>query len=146
LFGAILLLALLAGPSARAADSRQARFVVQVNVPVRAALAPVEQPARLIVSEDDVARGYKDVSARYVVQSNSRRGWLLRLSPRLGVTRHVEVGGLSTAVVLQGESVEIHQPQALEPRDLELDYRFVLSPDAKPGNYELPILVSATPL
>lgn len=143
--GAVLLLALVAGEDARA-DARQTQFVVQVTVPARAALAPVAQPARLIVSEDDVARGYKDVSARYVVESNSRRGWLLHLSPRVGVTRHVEVEGLSRTVVLQGESVAIYQSQALEPRDLELDYRFVLSPDAKPGSYELPILVAATPL
>jgi hypothetical protein len=142
---AVLLLALVAGASAHA-DTEQAQFVVRATVPARAAVEAVEQPTHLKVSAEDVARGYKDVSARYAVESNTVRGWLLRLSPRMGVTRHVEVRGLSQTVVLRGENVEIYQPQAPEPRDLELDYRFVLSPEVEPGSYELPVHVSATPL
>ena len=143
--GAVLLLALVAGASARA-DTEQAQFVVQATVSARATIEAVEQPTHLTVSAEDVARGYKDVSARYAVESNTVRGWLLRLSPRIGVTRHVEVRGLYRTVVLQGESVEIYQSRAPEPRDLELDYRFVLSPNVEPGSYELPVYVSATPL
>lgn len=143
--GAFLLLALAAGAGARA-DSRQAQFLVRVAVPARVTLAAVEQPTQLSVSEADLARGYMDVSARYVVESNTRDGWLLRLSPRLGITRHVEVRGLSGTLVVQGDSVEVFRPQAREAEPLELDYRFVLAPDVAPGTYQLPIHVAATPL
>jgi len=142
--GAVLLFALLAGTPAYA--QHRAQFVVQVTVPARVTLAATEQPTRLALTEEDIARGYKDVSARYVVDQNSDRGWLLRLSPRTGLTRHVEVRGLSATLVLQAETVEVYQPQASEPQSLELDYRFVLAADAQPGSYQLPVQLSAAPL
>jgi hypothetical protein len=143
--GTLLLLALVAGVAARA-DSREALFVVRADVPARATLEVIAQPTDLSVSEEDLARGYKDVSALYVVASNTRRGLLLRLSPRLGVTNHVEVRGPTGTYVVQDDSVEIYRPRAAEPEHLALDYRFVLAPGARPGRYELPILVAATPL
>lgn len=144
LLGAVLLVSLVTGTPAHGQQHTQ--FVVQATVPARVTLAAVEQPTRLSLTEDDVARGYKDVSARYRVASNSSRGWLLHLSPRLGATSHVEVHGLSAPVVLRNESVEVYQPRASEPQSLALDYRFVLDPDTQPGDYELPIHLSATPL
>ena len=145
--GAVLLLALMAGAGAAArAETRQAQFLVQVTVPERAMLVAVEQPTHLSVSEDDLLRGYKDVPARYRVETNAPRGWLLRLSPRLGITRHVEVRGLSGALVVQGDDIEVYRPRTSEAEHLEVDYRFVLAPGVEPGTYELPIHAAATPL
>lgn len=143
--GALLFLALVAAAGARA-DTRQAQFLVHVAVPARATLVAVEQPTRLSVSEADRARGYMDVSARYVVESNARAGWLLRLSPRLGITRQVEVRGLSTTLVVQGDGVEVFRSRTSGAEHLELDYRFFLAPGVEPGTYELPIHVAVTPL
>ena len=143
--GAMLLLALVAGSGAYA-ETRQAQFLVRVTVPPHATIEPIEQPANLQLSATDVARGYKDVTARYLVDSNSRRGFLLRLTQRIGLTQHVEVDGLAAPLVLREETVEVYHPHASEPLDLELDYRLVLEPDAQPGNYELPVHLSATPL
>ena len=144
LLGAVLLVSLVTGTPAY--GQQRAQFLVQATVPARVTLATVEQPTRLWLTEDDVARGYKDVSARYRVASNDSRGWLLRLSPRLGVTAQVEVRGLAAPLVLGEHGVEVYQPRASEPRHLELDYRFVLEPGTQPGSYELPIHLSATPL
>lgn len=144
-FGTFLLLAMVAGAGARA-DTRQAQFLVHATVPARASLAAVEQPTHLNVSEADLARGYVDISARYVVESNTREGWLLRLSPRLGITRHVEVRGLSAPLVVQGDEVEVYRARTSDAERLELAYRFVLAPGVEPGTYELPIHVAATPL
>ena len=143
--GALLLLAIVAGGDARA-DTRQAQFVVQAIVPARATLAAVDQPTRLDVSREDLDRGYLDVSVRYVVETNAPRGWLLRLSPRLGLTRHIEVRGLSHTVVVREEGVEVFRPRASETERLELDYRLVLAPGAQPGTYHMPVHVAATPL
>jgi len=143
--GSILMLVLAAGVGARA-DTRQAQFLVQVTVPARASLVAAEQPAHLSVSEEDLVRGYKDVSARYVVESNARQGWLLQLSPRLGITQHIEVRGLSGTVLVRDEGVEVFRPRTREPERLELHYRLVLAPDARPGTYDMPVHVAATPL
>jgi hypothetical protein len=117
LLGAVLLVSLVTGTPAHGQQHTQ--FVVQATVPARVTLATVEQPTRLSLTEDDVVRGYKDVSARYQVVSNSSRGWLLHLSPRLGVTAHVEVYGLSAPIVLQRgkrRGVSAAGERATEPR------------------------------
>jgi hypothetical protein len=143
--GAVLLLALMAGPSARA-DTEQAAFLVTATVPERVVLARVEHPSRLAISAADVLRGYKDVSARYVVSQNTERGWVLQLSPRIGITRHVEVRGLSRDLVLGNESVEVYRPGTAAREDIWLDYRLVLDVDVEPGTYDMPVHVTATPL
>jgi hypothetical protein len=143
--GGILVLAMLA-PTAALAASGQAQFLVRVNVPERVTVEAVEQPARLLLSEADIERGYKDVSARYVVSSNTGRGWLLRLDPRLGLTRHIEVRGLGQRLVLHDQGIEIHRLQPGRRESLALEYRFVLAPDAGPGVYDLPVFLTAAPL
>lgn len=140
-----IVVAWLAAASAHA-EARHASFVVSVNVPARAELRAIDQPALIQVSEQDVTRGYKDVTARYRVESNTPRGWLLRLAPRLGVAQRVEVQGLSAPVVLAGDAVEVYRARALEPERLSLTYRLVLGQGTPPGTYQLPIHVSAMPL
>jgi hypothetical protein len=141
-----LVLATVAAGAAVGAESRQANFIVTVSVPARATLQAIEQPARLHISAEDVVRGFKDVSARYIVESNTADGWLLRFAPRLGVATQVEVQGLQSQVVVHADTVEVYRARARAPERLTLEYRFVLEPDAQPGSYELPIHVSATPL
>ena len=128
------------------ADSRHTSFVVSATVPERATLEVLEQPALVQISEQDVARGYKDVAAQYQVESNTVRGWLLRLAPRIGVAQQIEVQGLSSPVVLAGDVVEVYRARASEPERLALQYRLVLDPGTRPGGYQLPIQVSAVPL
>lgn len=143
--GAVLLFALAAGAVAHA-ETQPARFMVTAVVRDRVSVEAVEQPRRFTLSETDVRRGYKDVSARYVVDSSANEGYLLQLSPRLGLTARVEVSGLSSALVLHQDSVEVYRPQVAEPQDLTLGFRFVLQPDAQPGTYDMPVHVSAIPL
>jgi hypothetical protein len=109
-------------------------------------LTALDQPAELSISEADLERGYKDVAATYRVSHNDRRGYLLSLSPRIGVTREVEVQGFDAAFVMREESVEIVQPGPPGSHELALGFRFVLDPSAEPGRYPLPVLVTARPL
>jgi hypothetical protein len=124
----------------------QARFTVSAIVPVRVTLTAFDEPSEMAISAADLERGYKDVAATYRVSHNDRRGYLLSLSPRLGVTREVEVRGLNTALVMREESVEIVQRGPPGSHELALGFRFVLDPAAVPGRYRLPVLVTARPL
>jgi hypothetical protein len=142
--GAMMLAAALANPAS--ADQRQAGFQVGVTVPVRVTLEVVEQPTQLALTDEDVARGYKDVSARYRVRYNDRRGYLLRLAPRLGVTQYVEVRGLGGNIVLREAAIDISRAGAAFLQDLALEFHFVLDPSASPGIVELPVHVAATPI
>lgn len=140
--GTCALLALVAGTAVHA-ETRQAQFQVRVTVAPRITLAAVEEPVRLEVTAADIARGYVDVSARYRVESNSRRGWLLQLSPRAGLADRVEVQGFASPVVVGDEGVEIYRP-AGSGEEFALAYRVVLKPGARPGRYAPPLHLSAT--
>jgi hypothetical protein len=141
--GVVALAALLAGPAL--ADQARTRFIVSAVVPKRVTLTVLEQPAQLLLSSEDIERGYKEVSARYRVQHNDPHGYLLHLAPRIGLTRRIEVRGLATEVRLDDADLAIRQTSAGNRHDFELAFRFVLDPEARPGSYALPVHVTAAP-
>ena len=142
--GVVALAVLLAAPVL--ADQAQTRFTVSAVVPKRVTLTVLEQPAQLVLSDSDIERGYKDVSARYQVRHNDRNGYLLYLAPRIGLTRQIEVRGLAAEVVLGDTDLAIRQASAGRLHDFDLAFRFVLDPAARPGSYALPVHVTAAPL
>jgi hypothetical protein len=142
--GGVVLAALLAGPAL--ADQARARFTVSAVVPKRVTLTALEQPSQLTLSAEDIERGYKDAAARYRVRHNDPNGYLLRLAPRIGLTRQVQVRGLAAEVLLGDEDLAIRQAYTGRVHDFELAFRFVLDPAARPGTYTLPIHVTAAPL
>jgi hypothetical protein len=139
-------LVLLAVSGSVAAEQASTRFTVSAVVPQQVSVQAVDQPARLAVTSEDVLRGYKDVSARYEVRHNIADGYLLSLSPRLGVATRVEVLGLDGAIELRDHGVEIHRRRPGGLERLGLTFRFVLDAAARPGSYALPIHLSASPL
>ena len=142
--GVVALAALLAGPAL--ADQAQTRFTVSAVVPRRVTLTVLEQPVQLMLSAEDIERGYKDVAARYQVRHNDPNGYLLHLAPRIGLTRHVEVRGLGAAIQLGDADLAVRQASVGRLHDFELAFRFVLDPSARPGSYALPVHVTAAPL
>ena len=142
--GVVALAALLASPAL--ADQARARFTVSAVVPKRVTLTALEQPAQLTLTVEDIERGYKDVSARYQVRHNDPHGYLLHLAPRIGLTRQIEVRGLTSDVLLGDADLAIRQASAGRLHDFELAFRFVLDPAARPGSYALPVHVTAAPL
>ena len=143
--GVFLLLAVVAGADALA-DARQAQFMVQAIVPARVTMTVLEQPEEIEVSTADLERGYAVLTATYRVSHNDRRGYLLSILPRQGLTRQIEVQGLTTGLVMGNEPVELFQPRQPGSHQLSLAFRFVLDPAVVPGRYPLPVLVDARPL
>ncbi|MGB5101936.1 MAG: hypothetical protein WBO04_01280 [Steroidobacteraceae bacterium] len=114
-------------------------FTVSVSVAPRASLDVFGLPGRLPLSDEDVARGYLDFVATCRVRSNDPRGYILRLVPRTGPTRAIEVRGLGEDMVLGEDSVEIHRPAAGKSQALEFRVRLVLDPRATAGTYAMPL-------
>ena len=142
-FGTILLVAVLSNPAS--AGQGQASFTVGATVPVRVSLEIVEQP-EFTLTDEDVARGYKDVSAQYVVRNNDRNGYLLEFAPRGDIAQRVEIRGLGAEVVMRRAIVDVHQPGDTFRQDLSLQFHCVLDASSRPGTFELPVGVAATPL
>jgi hypothetical protein len=143
---ALTLVLLAAASLPAAAEQASARFTVSAIVPQRVTLQAIDQPALLAVSSEDIARGYKDLSARYEVRHNTGHGYVLSLSPRLGLASRVEVLGLDSAIELRDQTVDLHRNRPSGLERLVLTFRFVLDATARPGSYALPVHVGAAPL
>ncbi len=137
-------IALLAGQPAVAATT---------SVSVSAFVRPTAtcfidvQPGNVLVTADDVRRGYVDLpaSSRVRVRTNSANGYMLVLE--------VESAEFD-AVVLEesGERVEVRGTGLVERpfrgrADVvsELGYRLLLNPATQPGVYAWPVSLSAQP-
>ncbi len=143
-----LLLALLAlVPTQVEADTQRAQMLVSAYVIPVARVDSAGAPGTVVVTAADLALGYKDVSARYRVSNNDAHGYLLQFSERAGFTRAIEVRGLGAPVELGVFGATV--PQFGGPRrdaDLDLQYRLHLAAHVRPGEYTLPVAVSANPL
>lgn len=128
------------------ADTSESRFTVSVTVPVRTDIAVLEEPNAVLLSAEDVTRGYKIVSARYRVSSNARRGYLLQFTPRIGLAHTIEIAGLGSHVTVQEEAVEVWRRPVGEPEEVALQLRLLLQPSVAPGRHVLPLHVTAVPL
>lgn len=131
------------------AGSVSASLAVSVVVPPRAILSVESEPSTLLVTEEDVARGYVEVpkASRVQVRTNTPGGWLAELQVREGPYRSIEVTGLGAPAQVNANGGWIAQPYpgTTRPVSLELGYRFLLAPDARPGVYPWPVALSAIP-
>jgi hypothetical protein len=154
---ATILAVLAAALAANAFGERTgASFTVAVTVPLRMALESLD-PAPIELTAQDVARGYKDVAARYRVRHNDRRGYVLEIST-LDPVRAVEVRDFDDGVgqsrervaaavdVASRDAVTIRRPGAPFEQVLALQLRLVLDPSTRPGTFALPLHVVATPI
>jgi hypothetical protein len=128
------------------ADSRESRFTVSVTVPVLTDLSILEEPNPMLLSAEDVARGYLIVSARYRVSCNARRGYLLQFTPRVGLAHTIEIAGLGYNVTVRDEAVEVRRPPVAVAEEVALQLRLLLQPAVAPGSHVLPLYVTAVPL
>ena len=140
---AALVLAMASCPAS--GEQGRAQFTVAVTVPTSRPRSH-DQPTELTLSAEDVARGYKEVSARYRISHNDRNGYLLRVAPRSDLARYIEVRGLGANVVLGDDGVDIALPGDDFQQELALTFHFELNEASHPGTFELPVSLDAIPL
>ncbi len=131
------------------AGQKSATLLVSATVIANARVRTDYQATQLSISANDVARGYVEISAasRFSVVTNSRSGYLLEFYPVGNLFESVQVNGLGSVVQLGADGGAIVQRGPLPPNRIhELSFRFSLSPDARPGNYPWPLLLSVRPL
>jgi len=142
-----LLLALLACvPTQVEADTQRAELRVSTYVAPVARVDAADAPGTFVVTAADLTVGYKDVSARYRVSTNTAHGYLLQFSGRSGLTRAIEVRGLGAPVELGVFGADVAQFNGPRRAELNLNYRLHLASDLRPGEYPLPVSVAATAL
>jgi len=124
-----------------------ARIQVTATVPSRATLRVLHQERRLVVTQEDVARGYVEAPAasRIEVRNNSRGGCLLVFEKVDGPDApfgRVSVRGLGREVEIGPGGGFVPHPHAAAPVTAELSYRFSLAKDTRPGTYAWPLSIS----
>ena len=128
-----------------------AQIRVTATVPSRATLRVLRQERTLVVTPEDVARGYVDAPAasRIEVRNNSRGGCLLvfeRIAGPDASFGKVSVRGFERDVEIGPAGGFVPHSYAPAPVTEELSYRFSLDRGARPGTYPWPLLVSVRPL
>ncbi len=102
----------------------------------------------LIITETDISRGYVDVpvGSSIEVKSNSRDGHYLSVESSDAIFKQVRIDGLGkTALLGNGSSIV---PFAMERKEvrINLNYRFILAENIKPGAYPWPLTISVIPM
>ena len=147
----VLVLGSGGAPEVAMAGSNEAKLQVSATVLKHASLQVLAQPASVVVTADDIARGYVDVPmpAQVAVQSNTQGGYMLMFDSQGEFLRQTLVKGLDTEVQLGASGGGVAQRAAgrgMSKTVLALGFRFVLSESARQGVYAWPMRMSVTPL
>lgn len=147
----VLALGLLGAPATAAAGSDEFKLSVTATVLKHASLKVLAQPASVVVTAADIARGYVDVPspAQVAIQSNSQDGYMLMFASEGDFMRQTLVRGLGNDVQLDmagGGVARGPEGRGMGKATLDLGFRFVLSESAQQGVYAWPMRLSVTPL
>lgn len=149
---AALSLGSLAAPTdAVAAGSSTSTLTVTATVLRHANLRVMAQPASVVITQADIARGYVDVPAasQVEIKSNSPGGYMLVFESQSDFVRQTQVRGLGNEVQLGATGGVIAQPSpgaGMGKTTVALGFRFILADDARPGVYAWPMQMSVMPL
>lgn len=128
------------------------KVAVTATVLKRATLEVVNQPAAVVVTQADLARGYVDVPlpAQLAILSNSPDGYLLEFTSHGDFMKQILVKGLTHDLQLNGSGGAVMQPATagagVTRASLSLGFRFLLSEATAEGTYPWPLRISVAPL
>lgn len=150
-FGASSMALLMIAPTPEVATADQAKISVSATVLKHASLKVLAQPAAVVVTAADIARGYVDVAApaQVAIRSNSSHGYMLDFANDGAFIEKILVKGLSTDVQLSPAGGAVMQPStghAGTRTTLDLGFRFMLAKSAQAGTYPWPLHLSVTPI
>lgn len=145
---AVALVASMACPTVALADS--AAVAVSATILPHASLQVLAQPSAVVVTPQDIARGYVEVPAHArVAVKNNTPGYMLVFSGEGDFVRQVRVSGLGADVQMGagGGVVTRSTPgRGMNNTVLDIGFRFELAAGTQQGVYPWPIQMSVVPL
>lgn len=138
-------------PTSASAGGDTTKLTVTATIAKHASLKVLSQPAAVVVTAADIARGYVDVpgSAQLAVRSNSMAGYMLVFASDGDFIRQTRVRGLGNDVQLGvggGLVPQAAAAQGVTHAVLALGFRFELSDTARQGTYLWPVQISVVPI
>jgi hypothetical protein len=140
---ACLMLALTVSTQA-IASTRSAGFGVSVRVVARTWIEPVDEPATILLTQADVAQGYKVIDVWYRVHTVGTSRYLLNIALRTGLAEWVEVEGLAAPVRLGPTDITVLQYAEAVVNELRLRLRLELRSGLPAGYHALPVRLSVS--
>jgi hypothetical protein len=143
----IAALALASAHVSQVPDAAAGSFstVIRMNAVVlaRTQLKPLRQPEMLVVTEADVQRGYIEVSGASLFElwNNNPAGCVLTFESSDFPFREADVTVMGRNIIIYPTGGMILMP-IKGRQQIALDYRFVLTTEARPGTYAWPLSVS----
>src|ERR1700686_2054440 len=124
-------------------------IAVSAFVTANAVMQVEYQAQQLVVTADDVARGYCDapVASRLRVSSNSRAGYLISIFSRLPIFKSVRVDmpDASAQISRDGGSIAQHGRHGQQLLT-QMTYRFMLADGVGAGTYPWPLALDVRPI
>ncbi len=129
--------------------AQTARSFITVNAVVlpSTTLNVLKRPNELMVTEEDIKRGFVSVPEAFLIElvSNSREGCLLSIESRGLPFQNASVNAMGRDIVLGPEGGQV--PLPIRGRiTISLSFRFILSHETQPGTYAWPFSLSIIPL
>jgi hypothetical protein len=127
--------------------SASTKIQVSVKVLEQTSIKILNQAQEFVVTDADIMKGYVYIPAasQIAVKSNNPNGYFLTfevMSDLNNVFKSISVDIDGREVQLSANGGLIHQPFIYGDMTTDLNYRFELSKDAKPGTYNWPLMVS----
>jgi hypothetical protein len=129
------------------AGSGKATITVSANVVARVSQSIIHQVSRFSVTEEDIRRGFVEISSGTILQvkTNSRKGYTLYFAGENELFKEVSVLDKGRITVLSPSGGLIHQSGSAGGVEVkELSYRLLLTEDIQPGTYPFPFRVKAS--
>ncbi|CAG4884717.1 conserved protein of unknown function [Georgfuchsia toluolica] len=135
---------------AEAAVGANAQVAVSATVLRHVSIRVLSAPHTIHISEADIVRGYVDVPIPLMLEivSNSPTGYLLTVESQADFARGTEVRGIGSPVSFGrfGGVLSVQSGgHGMQTMPAELNFRVLLSEEARPGVHPWPIQISVMP-
>lgn len=149
-FSASSMALLMVAPTPTAVATEQAKMTVSATVLKHASLRVLAQPSSVVVTPEDVARGYVDVAAptQLAIKCNSG-AYMLVFAGHGEFVRQILVSGLGNEVQMGADGGAVKQVatgRGMTTARHDVGLRFELSAAAREGVYPWPLQISVEPL
>lgn len=126
------------------AGSANAEIKVSARVLAWTGFKILNQIKEVMITSADIRKGYIEIksASRIEIKSNDPAGYMLIFQGITWPFREIYLQGLTNEIQISSGNTFVRQPYNRGAMTVELDYRFLLAEDAKPGIYAWPLSIS----
>ncbi len=124
-------------------------IAISGSLEAHTALKIIYHTSEIEITPEDVNRGFIELpsAAQVEIQNFNLSGYIVLFKGLSGPFKEVIIEGLDQEIKVTSEgSVSLHPYHGRDPLMVKLKYKIILSDDARPGKYKLPIEISVSPL